>query len=297
MEGKGTYAAGRGKASKRLAQYRDVFNCPMIGTFNIKTDLSLESAPPAFSTLGGAHRYWLVWIGDRYGWAIRWTGSRMKPTTWEVLSKTPLPDEYKSGELEIAICDRWAKDRVAAWASKIKWYQSFPWGPQRADSELVWRVIEREAGPLAGKTVLDIGCNFGFHAFAASKAGASVIGFDKNKNVLPVARTINEHIEMQDVRFIHQDPGGPFDFIFYLSVQHQWDPKYAALREMVAGLASRARGKLFLELIVPPLSKALLEEEVDFIVGGKILTSYKHAVRGIRKIYAIDGSAEQVSGQ
>ena len=48
---------------------------------------------------------------------------------------------------------------------------------------------------------------------------------------------------------------------------------------------------LFVELIMPPLfpkKSTLTEQQIDEIVGGKILTRYKHLVRGYRKIYGCD---------
>lgn len=288
---KGEYVSGRGKASRRLDQYQEVFRSPMVGTFNIKTDTSLEQYRPAIIDKGGAHRYWLVRINDRYGWAIRWTGSKMKPTNWEVLTREPLPEEFKAGELDLQVLERWAPETIKEWAKGIDWFQTFPWSPRRADSGLVWGAVARAAGTMAGRTLLDIGCNYGYHTIAAARAGAIAIGYDKNPNVLRVARTINESIEMQDARFAREDPGGTFDLILYLSVHHQFDPAYAALRPKIEELAARARTMLFVELIVPPLAGKLDTAAIDGIAGGKVLENYKHSVRGYRRIYGIPGKA------
>lgn len=102
------------------------------------------------------------------------------------------------------------------------------------------------------------------------------------------------HIEMQDVRFeksIRPDRE-PADVSLYLSVHHQWDPNYEKLACKVAELRKRTRRVLFVEVILPPLfGMAHTAEEVDRMVGGRVLRTYRHRLRGKRRIYRIEGEA------
>jgi SAM-dependent methyltransferase len=289
----GHHVSGQGKASRRLAQYEEVFGCPMVGTFNVVTKDPITTAAPAFKTMGGHHQYWLVRLAERYyGWAIRWNGTGMGPNHIEILSRRPFPVELKKGELSVEVFEPWPKEKISAWANSMKWFQSFTWSPKRADSESVWRVIEGAAGfkpNWRSITVLDVGCNFGYFSFAAAKAGAEVVGFDKNSNVIGIARTINDHIEMQDVQFEAKDPGGTFDVILYLSVHHQRDKAYEKLAETIEALRRRARKMVFVELIVPPLEGTKTAEQIGAEVGGRLLLRYHHAIRAERNVYCVEG--------
>src|SRR4029077_2516176 len=48
--------------------------------------------------------------------------------------------------------------------------------------------VERTAGPLAGKRIVDVGCGGGIFAEALSALGAHVIGIDLSEKALGVAR-------------------------------------------------------------------------------------------------------------
>ena len=151
---------------------------------------------------------------------------------------------------------------------------------------MVWNTI-RDHALWGGRTVLDIGCANGAHCFLASKAGAQVVGFEPDVPAREKARFINDHIEMQDVAFVGTDPGGRFDVILYLSVHHQWDEGYSRLRERIQELRERARGALFVELIVPDLKQTRDPKWIDAQLGGETLLQYKHKVRRVRRIYKV----------
>jgi len=291
VDSAGIWTPGIGKAHLNADFWSEPFNCRMVGTFNIKTCLNLENFSPAFVNYKKAHKFWLVRLNDeRYGWAMRWTGSKMAPTTFEIISKTPFPESYRQGNLKIEVLEKWPDENIKRWASRIHFFQTFEWGPQEANSKMVWDAVNHVSWP--EKTVLDIGCNFGFHAFQASRAGARVTGWDANPNVLPVARTINDHIEMSDVIFLtgrFPSDSQKWDIIFCFSVIHQGDPKYTGLQTTCQGLKKAAREKVFLELIVPALQGNLGEAEIDKIVGGRPLLKYRHHVRCERKIYELEG--------
>jgi SAM-dependent methyltransferase len=155
---------------------------------------------------------------------------------------------------------------------------------------MVWGAI-RDRVDWRNKSVLDIGCNFGFYSFQASRAGARVRGIDKNENVIRTARLINDRVEMQDVQFeaagVQSLPPVEYDVIFYFSVQHQFDRSYAKLKKQINALWALTRERLFIELIVPSLDGAMSEEQVDLIVDGTELLRYKHKVRACRKLYEV----------
>jgi len=282
----GRFKDGCGKASSNCNQYTKIFNTQMFGTFNIQTNLNLTNYKPTFETLNGYHKYYLVKLNDLYyGWAIRWGGTKQNVGLLEILSKEKFPEAIKNSLIKIEILEPLEINKIKEWSSSIKWFQSFPWSPQRADSKLIWDTINHI--DWSGKKVLDIGCNYGYFSFIASKAGAIVKGYDKNKNVIPIARLINDSIEMQDVQFSSQDYLEKFDIIFYFSVQHQWDENYNQLDLKLKELKTRAKEKIFLELIVPDLRRTKTEEEIDKIVGGILLLKYQHKVRQVRKIYEL----------
>jgi len=288
------WTPGCGRAHLNAAFWSEPFNCLMVGTFNINTSLNVERFRPSFTNFKKNHKFWLVRLNDeRYGWAIRWAGSKMPTTTIEVISKTAFPEDYRRGEIKVEIMDKWPDNDVKAWASRIHFFQTFEWGPREANSRLVWDTINHV--PWKEKTVLDIGCNFGYHAFQASRSGAQVTGWDANKNVIPVAKTINDHIEMCDVDFKaghFPGPGQKWDIILCFSVIHQHDPKYQGLQAILEGLRNAARERIFLELIVPSLDGSMSEDAIDKIVGGRALLKYRHIVRCERKIFEIKGDGQ-----
>jgi 2-polyprenyl-3-methyl-5-hydroxy-6-metoxy-1,4-benzoquinol methylase len=197
----------------------------------------------------------------------------------------------KTDDLIILIHQKWTQREIDIWARDKYWFQGFSFLPkQRADSELVWRTINQVNW--SGLTVLDVGCHYGYMSFKASEVGARVIGMDTNEQSLQMARTIQRHVIQQDVKFTRQIPRleTRFDVVLYLSVHQQVDPTYTVLSARIGELKKRARLHLFVELILPPMfpkNRTMTEKEIDNIVGGKKLLTYKHKVRGTRNIYWI----------
>lgn len=293
---KGFYYTGSGLAHRNGSNHKDVFGCAMCGTFNIEMGEEFRGIhlfPPTVDLKG--RTYWLLKIRKdketRYGWAVRWTGSKLRPSALEVLTKKPLPDSFKSDNLEVEAMEKWSPEQIREWSGKVDWFQSFPWASkQRSDSKLMWDAVNHL--DWKGAEVLDIGCNYGYHAFQASKLGAAVTGMDRNSGALGQAVIINEHIEMQDVLFTTNDDGRVYDVIFYFSVHHQIDASYDTLKAKIEELQKRSRKKLFVELILPPMfGKGYAESQVDEMVGGKVLLTYPHKVRGVRRIYECEGLA------
>ena len=288
----GRYIPGSGHAHNCCNLHDQVFNCRMIGTFNILLHgCSITDFKPSVTT--PTKQYWFVRLYNEadfcFGWAIRDYSSRQKFNVIEVLTKTRIPDSFKNRLLKVSIIGKWDELTVKKWADNQYWFQTFPFTPvQKANSEHLWKKIN--VIKWRGKSVLDIGCHYGFFSFKASRKGANVTGFEPNRNSLDCARTIRDNIIQQDVEFVDKMPKGKFDVVLYLSVYHQLDPTYTKLKEKIEYLKSITKEHLFVELIMPPMfptDKSLTDKDIDGIVGGEVLDTYEHRVRGVRRIYHI----------
>ena len=287
----GEYVNGEGSASK-CADHAETFGCPMFGTFNVKcADPFPEDA--SASRVNNIGRFYLVRLAEKhYGYAFKWDGSRIPPNTIEVFSKALLADHLKNGNpFAVEILSPMFPDERNKWIADQHWFQSFPWGPQRADSGLVWDTINQ--GQWSGATVLDIGTHFGYFAFLAAKAGARVHGIDKAP-CLKAARVVNDQIEMCDVTFSDSVRGwgeNVVDYILYLSVHHQIDPEYDALIDTAIGLQARAKRAVYIELIDPPLEGPQISVESLLPDAEVLLRRYHHNVRKTRTILKLEGHA------
>jgi len=291
----GHYIRGAGHAHTCNRLHDAVFNCRMIGTFNILLHgCNITDFKPTIST--DVKQYWFVKIAKAgnsgqccFGWAIRDYSSHQRFNVIEVLTKTLIPDSFKNCQLNVSILGKWDENTIKKWAGDQYWFQTFPFTPSpKANSAHLWKKIN--IIKWGGMSVLDIGCHYGFFSFKASEKGAQVTGFEPNKTSIKCARTIRDNIIQQDVRFVNKMPKGKFDVVLYLSVYHQIDPLYVKLKEKIAYLKNIAKKHLFVELILPPAfptNKSLTEHDIDKIVGGEVLDTYKHRVRGIRRIYHI----------
>jgi hypothetical protein len=278
-----------------------MFACPMQATFNVAADGDINAYQPArIGDMTWPNEqphlcwFWLLRLpGDLRAWAMRWQGTGLPGNRLEIISKRRLPDSLRDGEFEIGVCEPWTDDAIAAWAASTYQWQGFDWCPtKRADSARVWHAIEPRV-QWSGADLLDIGSHYGYHAYQASRAGAYVRAVEPDDETRENAQIINDHIERADVEFLASDPGGAFDVILYLSVQHQHDPGYERLAETVAALKARARQAVFVEVILPPMFGAgLSESQVDAMVGGDVLDTYQHKVRGVRRLYRVKGGRQ-----
>jgi hypothetical protein len=288
---------GAGKAHKCCRPHTEVFQHAMIGTFNIAIPyLRITSHLPGIRHNG--KNYWFVILKHKdaksefTGWAVRDDNSKQRVNRLEVLTKEPLPDFMKDGDIDVALPKVWCAETAKKWAKSVPyWFQGFTFAPrQRADSKHIWTTINRI--DWSGQRVLDLGCHYGYFSFKASCLGSRVVGVDKNTGALGLARTIRDHIFQQDVHFAHKYTveEKSFDVIMYLSVHHQLDENYSRLEQRMSYLKTRSRKHLFVELIMPPMfpkDRSLTESDIDEIVGGTVLDRYKHKVRGMRKIYHV----------
>jgi tRNA (mo5U34)-methyltransferase len=98
---------------------------------------------------------------------------------------------------------------------------------------------------LAGKSVLDIGCNAGFYAIEMKKRGASrVLAIDSDERYLAQARLASETLDFNDIEFAKLDVydvgalGEKFDLVIFMGVLYHLRHPLLALdliREHVAG--------------------------------------------------------------
>lgn len=286
---KGHYVTGINNAHRNNNNRKSFFNCPMYGTFNVKVDEkeNLKYIEPSLSQMNT--EYYLVKIKKDnqfyYAYLLNWKKSNQAENVIELVSKRLLPDTLKEGELEIEILEKWSNQKRDKWAKDMYSWQTFDWTPKkRANSKELAQIINKEID-WSGKYVLDIGSNYGYHSFYASKRGAFVTGIEINNSAKEKAEIINDHIEMQDVKFYKKDTGLDYDVIMILSVIHQFNPSYDKLKEILDDYKKRCK-ILVVELIMPKLfGKNYTIEEIDKIVDGKILRTYKHPVRGNRRVY------------
>lgn len=304
---RGRYATGIGRALPVAEDSADVFRrhvgAPLIGTFNLALEQPFGNDPrPSFAN--GDSRFFLCRLrsqaGDvRRGWYIRYRspvtgGDSPRPDRLEVYTKARLPDSFKTGPVDVVIPDRWTDQQARDWSRGQYWFQSYPWSAvQRSDSAKVWEAM-KGADDWELARVLDFGCNTGFHAIRAAQAGAIVLGCDKDEGACERSQFINDHIEMQDATFEPRDRlpevGERFDFVFCLSVLHQFDPTYQRLEGWLERLLATGR-VVWLELINPPLAGRLSEADVNRLVsdhGGEARLRYRHKVRRWRTLYRLE---------
>jgi len=290
----GKYTSGQGQASHHLASYDEQFNCRMVGTFNVQLK-GVFAETPCIETHN--RWYWFAMLSQgnegRYCWVTRDKGSEQPKRIVEIITKSPLPDLFKTGQVELEIFDRWPHEQAREWADGQYWFQSWPWTPtQKANSQFVWDTI-KDTVDWAGKRVLDIGGNAGFHAFRAAEAGAQCLVVEPSDATRRQGKVIAEHIEQQDVLFTEIDPGRKFDVILYLSVHHRINMDYGGLPETLIDLGNRANDVL-VELHTersdsePPVRPFThwSRNEIDGMFSAKLVT-YRHNLRCERTVYKL----------
>jgi len=153
----------------------------------------------------------------------------------------------------------WDEERIKRWIASSDWYQRVPVReglvtPGKFDS--VERLKKLNLPSLAGKSVLDIGCNSGMYSFACERLGARrVVGIDLNEKRLQQARTLKEILGSQ-VEFrrlsLHEAVGlGRFDYVLCIAVLHETTDLIGALNV----LKQIVTAELFLEIALwkPPI--------------------------------------------
>jgi hypothetical protein len=293
----GHYITGMNQAHKCCSPHRKLFGCEICGTFNVYVpELRILEKVPSITTEKANYYFLELQKGKNkyYGWAVRDHTSHQRGNVLEIVTKGLLPDSLKSGEIEVTILEKWDSRQIRDWAKHQYWFQGFSFSPiKKADSNFLWDKIN--IVEWSNRSVLDIGCHYGFFSFKASEAGAKVVGFDTNNKSLGMGRIIRDSIIHQDVTFVNRDPKTNVDIILYLSVHHQPDPTYKSLKTKINELKCRTKEHLFVELIMPPLfpkGNRMSEVDIDKIVGGVVLATYRHNVRGVRRVYQCKGTCK-----
>jgi len=102
----GNYIRGCKQAHLANSVHTSFFGYPMFGTFNVQTKMDIEKFNPIIISPDGCHRYYHVRIDNKYdAWVWRRGGSQMLETTWELVSKEPLPDNLKNGIMKLEVLE------------------------------------------------------------------------------------------------------------------------------------------------------------------------------------------------
>lgn len=97
---------------------------------------------------------------------------------------------------------------------------------------------------LSGKSLLDIGCRYGYFSFEAAKRGASrVVGVDFDEDALVKARKLNLitglGVEFKKLDISKEDIGETFDYVVCLNVLHHLQDPLSVLKNLIAHTKER----------------------------------------------------------
>ncbi len=180
--------------------------------------------------------------------------------------------------------------KLAAFVRERAWYQSYPFlapfGVEAtSDSEAKWRALRLPS--LAGKTVLDLGCNAGYLTFRAVEEGALLaVGVDHDFDAIRTAVAIRERIKLEPrAIFVHaqveqflNETLSSFDVVLGASVGH-----YLNLTMLLRRLANGAASLVALELPYVPGS-----DEFHVSRQGEILIPGERALAKIAKAFGFE---------
>lgn len=146
----------------------------------------------------------------------------------------------------------WNDAELKEWIARQDWYQSIPirngiMTPGLVDSPR--RLRDLKLPSLAGKSVLDVGCNAGMYAFECERLGASrVVGVDIEEYSLRQAAVLKEllgsRVEFRTMPLDQIAALGTFDYVLCIAVLHEVPDPVAGLRI----LKTIAREVIYLEM-------------------------------------------------
>jgi 2-polyprenyl-3-methyl-5-hydroxy-6-metoxy-1,4-benzoquinol methylase len=125
----------------------------------------------------------------------------------------------------------------------------------------LWRAIEPRLPPLAGKRVLDIGCNAGYMSFACKRLGAEyVLGIDDDSSAAGsfidqaefCRDVLGLDVEFRRLSFLELTPERPFDVVLFCGVLYH-------LQNWADGLDK------LVELVVPGEGLIVLETAAEAV--------------------------------
>jgi len=155
-----------------------------------------------------------------------------------------------------------------------RWWdpQSDLFGPLHRINPLRVEWIERVAGPLAGRRVLDVGCGGGILAESLASLGASVTGIDLSEKSLAVAKLhrlesgINVDYRAVSAEALAAEQPGAFDVVTCMEMlEHVPDP--ASIVDACARLARPGGWLLFSTLNRNPKSYLLAILGAEYVLN------------------------------
>jgi 2-polyprenyl-3-methyl-5-hydroxy-6-metoxy-1,4-benzoquinol methylase len=160
----------------------------------------------------------------------------------------------------------------------------------------LWRRIEPDLGDIAGRRVLDIGCNAGYMSFECKKRGAGyVLGVDNDlgagtsfvEQALFCRDALGLDVEFRAGSFFELEPDEPFELVLFCGVLYHLE-NWADGLDKVRELVRPGSGRVVLETAVEPVTgtyyegKAYLGDTSSFFVPStRILLALLHE-RGFR---------------
>lgn len=123
-------------------------------------------------------------------------------------------------------------------------------------------VVEAAGGSLAGRRVLDIGCNSGFWSIQCALLGADVVGFDARPELIEQAELLKRVTGASSARFERLDfwemnpgrLGGSFDIVLNLGLLYHLPKPIEALERTLA----MASGHILLDTALHPADDFLV---------------------------------------
>jgi SAM-dependent methyltransferase len=175
----------------------------------------------------------------------------------------------------------WSEDRVRSLLEEDRSYQriTLPYGlsTRGNDRSSTFELILPD--DLTGKSVLDIGCSYGYFCLEAMRRGASrALGIDVDPDSIRMAKLIaeclNSSAEFRTLDIDVEDLGEQFDYVLCLNVLHHVRNPIAVLDKLIAAV----RERLILEIAaigrhdrrklgIWPLKGSLLKSAPALLVG------------------------------
>jgi 2-polyprenyl-3-methyl-5-hydroxy-6-metoxy-1,4-benzoquinol methylase len=131
----------------------------------------------------------------------------------------------------------------------------------------LWQMIEPRLPSLAGRRVLDIGCNAGYMSFACKRLGARyVLGIDDDSSAAGsfidqaefCSDVLGLEVEFRRLSFLELGPERPFDVVLFCGVLYHlrnWADGLDKLVELVVP----NEGLIVLETAVEPIARTTYE--------------------------------------
>lgn len=160
----------------------------------------------------------------------------------------------------------------------------------KVDRECIdrWKSIKAYLGDTPGKSFLDIGSCTGWFCWQLARAGAKVIGVDKNQRRIQIARTLSKYHRFPDdnpqflVGKFEDHIKGQFDGVLFLSVFHHYIRLHKEEAWKTTDLISKHSKMMFMDL---SLNRLPLEWNPQKVLDTSRFTKVKQLSEGNRPLY------------